>query len=574
MSHSNEFNEIKISPNKNPESDEQNMHLDVEEELKSTFEDIEEGKNRLTASKKKEGSDIYQTHLENFLKQFQDEPLMEGKLQMAIDFMEQSLSQGGTPHFRNFWEARRHCLPLFKENLAANIRAQLWSRYSELSKEARRLKDILDEQSAFAVEQIEIAIHALEQEIEKGVGDKKKGGIDASMVFPHVLKGKRSFYEDIQSQLNQLNAHASRINALRKELLKTEMRVKHKNKFFQRLSLAGDKVFPLRKELIKQISQQFTEDVNGFIETHFKSQLNHESGLYVLREEIKVLQGLAKILTLNTNAFTQTRMRLSECWDQVKVKEKEKKKERAKQKVVFKQNAEQVHQMIETFKQQMEKENLSLQDANKKMDEIVSFMRKTELGRDELQALREELNEARKPLQTRLKEEENLKFEQEQERSRQKKEKYLSLKERADSLTHKHEEYEAETLISKRDELLSDITGAGISKSEKQELERLLKPLKDLITDKREKALLSLSDDDKENLKQLREILEQRKSRRQDIKNQLELHRKALGSSNLDFEKAMILNELVAEEKERLEKINQGVKEIEEKIAHVQSKIK
>ncbi|MBA3816953.1 MAG: hypothetical protein H0X29_10650, partial [Parachlamydiaceae bacterium] len=75
------------------------------------------------------------------------------------------------------------------------------------------------------------------------------------------------------------------------------------------------------------------------------------------------------------------------------------------------------------------------------------------------------------------------------------------------------------------------------------------------------------SDDDRQSLMQLKEILKQRKERRQEIKNQIEVFRKASGVSGLDFAQAMNYNTQIAEEKERLEKITQGIKEIEQKIA-------
>jgi DnaJ-class molecular chaperone len=80
-----------------------------------------------------------------------------------------------------------------------------------------------------------------------------------------------------------------------------------------------------------------------------------------------------------------------------------------------------------------------------------------------------------------------------------------------------------------------------------------------------------LSDDDLKTLENLRTILSQKKERRQEIKEQLETYRKSLGSSNLDFEKAMLHRELVDQEKERLEKANSGIAEIEQKIDALES---
>ncbi len=566
--HDSSFNQEDLeSDHDNPAS-----QLSEEEMDKNMSDESLEGDEE-ASQKKKEPKEAHTAQFEAFLKSFQEQTDPDLKLQSAIDFMEEALAQGGTPHFRSFWEARRLCLPLFKENISVALRGQLWNRYSELSKEARRLKEILDEQSAFAVEQIEIAIQALESDIQQFNEQVEKAALSDDLVFPQVLREHRQFYQDLQKQLNVLNVQASRINALRKELLKTEMRVRQKNKFFQRLSAAGDSVFPNRKDLIKQISQQFVEDVNQFIKAHFGQGQSQES-LYVLREEIKALQGLAKVLTLNTNSFTQTRTRLSECWDKIKVEEKERKKERAQQKVVFKQNADIVREQIQAAKEFVEKEESSLGDSQKKLEEIITLMRRTELGRDELKVLRDELSGIRKIIQDRVKAEEDIRHQQEQERSRQKKERYNSFRDMAEKLVHQADSYDVEQLTAERDQLVSQLQESTLTKNEKLEIERLLKPLKDVITDKSEKALLALSEDDRHALQQLQDILGQRKERRQEIKKQLEIYRKAAGSSSLDFEKAMSFTAQINEEKERLEKANQGIVEIERKIADLQSKMK
>lgn len=548
---------------------EREEHLASEEETHMTEDSSE---NSDSSYKEKDQREGFTSQFDFFKKSFDEQNDHEAKLQLAIDFMEASLAQGGTPHFRSFWEARRLCLSLFKENISPVLRSQLWAKYSELSKEARRLKEILDEQSAFAVEQIEIAIQALELDIAEFDTQTDKPAFSESFVFPEALKEHNAIYQSLQRQLNVLNAQASRINALRKELLKTEMRVRHKNKFFQRLSAAGDKVFPKRKELIKQISQQFTDNVNQFIKQNFETEGYYES-FYILREEIKAFQGLAKVLTLNTHSFTQTRMRLSECWDRIKVEEKERKKERIQQRVVFKQNAEEIDKQIQALKEKIEKNEDHPAEAQKKIDEIVAQMRKVELGRDELKALRESLSEVRKLVQDRIKSEEEIRQQQEFERNRQKKEKYQALKNQAEQLLQDQEAKDIDTLIADRDTLVAEIHDSSLGKNEKQEIERLLKPLRDIITDKREKALLALSDDDRQALQQMRTILNQRKERRQEIKNQLEILRKGAGSSSLDFEKAMNFTNQINEEKERLEKANQSIQEIESKIREVEAKI-
>lgn len=513
----------------------------------------------------------YTPQFEAFKKGFEEAPDFETRLQLAVNFMESSLAQGGSPHFRSFWEARRLCLPLFRENINPTLRSHLWAKYSELSKEARRLKEILDEQSAFAVEQIEIAIQVLENEIAGDIVAQEMKG--EQIIFPQALDKQQDMYLELQKRLNGLNVQASRINALRKELLKTEMRVRHKNKFFQRLSAAGDSVFPKRKELIKEISQQFIHDVEAFVKHHFEEEAVQES-FFLLREEIKNFQNLAKVLTLNTNAFTQTRMRLSECWDRIKVEEKEWKKERFQQKAVFKENAEEIEKQIQDLRAKFESQEESPGEAQKKMEGIAAHMRKVELGRDEVKLLKDALNDLRKLIQEKLKAGEEARQQQEIERERQKKEKYQGFKNQIEQLIQIQEEMNADQLTEARDHLLSLIQNSNLIKSEKIELERLLKPLKDLIVEKQEQAFLVLSVDDRQALQQLKNVLDQRKDRRQEIKNHLDVLRKGAGSSNLDFEKAMNFTHQINEEKDRLDKANQSIIDIERKIRELQAKIR
>ena len=110
----------------------------------------------------------------------------------------------------------------------------------------------------------------------------------------------------------------------------------------------------------------------------------------------------------------------------------------------------------------------------------------------------------------------------------------------------------------------------SLNKFEKQILDRLLKPLKDAIQEKKEKSQLDLSEDKIEMLTQLRNILETRKNKRKEIKKEVENYRKELGKSGFDFEKAMMYRELVDNEKERLEKIDISIAEVEEKILEIE----
>jgi hypothetical protein len=70
-----------------------------------------------------------------------------------------------------------------------------------------------------------------------------------------------------------------------------------------------------------------------------------------------------------------------------------------------------------------------------------------------------------------------------------------------------------------------------------------------------------------ENLSDIRILLKERKERRQKVKEQYEIYRKQKGSSGLGFEQMLKLNEQIAEEKKRLEKLDESVKELEKKLS-------
>ncbi|MES2122118.1 MAG: hypothetical protein V4492_04995 [Chlamydiota bacterium] len=504
-----------------------------------------------------------------FLKVFDSKEGPEAKIRSCIEFMRESLAHSGTPRFKDFWEGRKLCVPLFKENISAKVRSQLWSEYIELSTEAKRLKEILDEQSAFAVEQIELAILGLEQDLENYQAVLHQSN---EVVVPSdciTLKEKKTSYNDLQRELNLLNTLASRVNALRKEVVKTEMRIRIKNKLLERLSLCGDKIFPKRKELIKTISQEFVQDVEQFVHGHFHAAGASNVPMYALREEIKVLQSIAKVLTLNTQAFTETRLKLSECWDVIKNWEKERRKETQQKREAYQQNYDLVLEKIKPFAEACMGE-ISNEECNRQSAEIFDFMKTIDLGRDEVRELREEVFKAKRGPQERAREIEQERQRKERDAENARRTAATALKEELTEILQNAEGMDLDALTEKSDALTARFTELAPAKAEKQIYDRLFRQLKDALNEKKEKALLNLSEDDMIALDKLNAALEERKERRQEIKNQLESYRKHLGGSGFDFEKAMMYREMIEEEKGILDKINTSIDEIEEKIAEIE----
>ena len=305
----------------------------------------------------------------------------EEKIRLCLDFMRGALSEKMSPRFRDFWESKKVCLPFFKESLPISLRSRLWSEYIEISSEGKHLKDMLDEQSSFIIEQLELAISALEQDLSNKDLVLKQLSENAPDSLPKD-------YQDAQKELYWLNTMAARINGFRKEIMKTEMRARVKNKFFERLSKVGDSVFPRRKELIKQVSEQFLADVQAFANAS-----QDDVSPFAIKADIKAFQSSAKNLTLDTHSFNEARTLLSGCWDKLKEKEDAFRKEKLQKQEEFRQTLEKVskeqeeknHQLETLQRQKREKMEALRSEIQAVLDSV------SEMSLDKASALRESL---------------------------------------------------------------------------------------------------------------------------------------------------------------------------------------
>lgn len=508
-----------------------------------------------------------------FLSLFNEIKDVEEKIRRAVEFMRARLSSFASPRFREFWEIRKLCLPLFKESLSIKSRADLWQQYVDLSVEARRLKEILDEQSAFAYEQIDLAVQSLAQDLSDYQTASSQMSDIPFIAQSISLKEKADSYNQIQKELHFLNAFAAKVNALRKEVIKTDMRIRNKNKLFEKLSLCGDSIFPKRKEFIKKISEDFMSDVTQFVSKHFsRGKESLESAtlpLHSLREEIKILQSIAKVLTLNTHSFTDTRVKLSNCWDLVREQEKEKKKEFNEKKAICQQNFDQAMLKVKEFSDFC-LTDIDFSSMEKAYQELMQSLKTVELGRIEFRTVKEQMDLARKPhedkrkaeleeLHDKEKKQEDLRFLKVQEFRAE----LQALLDAASSLTF-------EDLVAKRSLLDDSYKALPASKAEKALFDKMFKQLKDKLLEAKGRSLLSLSDDEQEQYEGLKLLLKEKKERRQEMKAQLEVYRKSLGGSSFDFEKAMACRDLMDAEKASLEKINADIEEIEGKISELE----
>lgn len=491
---------------------------------------------------------------------------LEERLVQAVKQMEQALAQDGSPDFKSFWESQKKCLELLKESLPPVLKAIYWAKYRDLTKEVKRLRELFQEQSAFASEQIDGAISALEQEIQ--LFDKR---IESApdVPLPAILQSRASLYQNKQKEITHLNTLAARLNALRKELIKTEMRIRQKNKFLERISLVGDFVFPKRKKLIIEISEAFMADVTAFLKAnHFTTP--GERSLFQLREDVKSFQQVARVLTLNTEAFTETRLKLSEYWDKIKGAEKERKKEFEEKKLVYKENVSLIHTKIEEVCSSMMEKQPSAHEIERKQQEILKFMHSKALGRDEVRALREQLDQAFRPFRAKLLEEEKKRKEIELEQEEMRQEKIRALSERCHQLQeHIKASQEASNLDQELETLETEIRELELSDREAEVLFRLLTPVRDRLDKEAQDKIFALAPDHPQKRLLLEELFRQVTQKRIELREQLEKYRKVHGTSGLDFEQSLFVNEQIHEEKQRLEVLNATIAKLESEMKEV-----
>ena len=456
--------------------------------------------------------------------------------------------------FREFWEARRMCLDLFQLPIDPTVRVCLWTRYNELCQEAKRVKELFEEQSSFVTEQIERAIEAIASDF--GELERKL----ASMPQIETFLGCKTIaqhldrYQILQHELDYLNSFATKITSLRKEVVKTDMKHKHKTRLLSRLWALGDAVFPRRKQVIAEVSALFLDDVNAFIQSASISELRmHE--LFSVREEIQHLQSVAKILTLSTDAFTTTRLRLSECWDKIKVVLTERKKERAEQKETFKKHKDELVAEIDKTKAGIEDKTLNVAQAHRLLQQISSKMRSVQLGHQEVQHIRECLGAVEGLLGQA---EEKKPVVQEQRRG-----KWRALVDQAERLSETTDDVSA--IESAFRTLTLQAAEETITKSERLELDHALSGVRGKIERMRE-AHIVLALTEEEIVAELSKLEEMR----EDVRAQLEAWRKASGGRGCDFSEALRYTELREVERARLERIDELVVRLEELLLHRQ----
>lgn len=506
--------------------------------------------------------------LTEMLAAMEEQPDVEAKLTVGIAFMERAMSQKDSPDFRTFYALRKICQDLFRGSVAAGLRQKLWGRYSELQDEARRLKQIIDEESKFAVEQIEIAVKGLEEEL-RDLPTLLEQAPDLNLTATvRALQETFGEYVSMQKELQLLNACAARIHSLRKELMRTPMRIGQKNRFFHRLSVAGDAVFPRRKELMGRISVQFLLDVEKFSKELLAKE-NLSDNVFFLREEVKAFQHYAKLFTLNPKTFNRVRAELGTCWEKLREAEKEHRKERAKLRAASQGNVKQVEEELAAAEAAFAAGTLTVDEGKKKVDDCFALMRTLELDRDSLRFLQGKLRQFREKLLDSVRSAEELRDREKKALEQERRNKLIALREQLDRLVHGASSLTAEILAKEMASMTAQIEQSTAQRAEKLELQKRLRPIRDAITEKKAQELLALPPETREVAQQLHALLESHLQQRNEIRAQLEEYRSQQSLSGQNFIQALTLREQIDEEKIRLSRLDAVIEEIAAKLADI-----
>lgn len=470
-----------------------------------------------------------------------------------------------------FWNVRKFCLPLFQQLEDPVQRANLWGRYTELTREGRHIKTLQDEEGAFLVGQIELAISCLESGVQGFFSKTEKEEISeedrAALEIPS-LSAHKDFYLSTHADLRWLGSFSSQIINLRKELMNISMRMRLKSQFFQKLSVLGNKVFPRRKELTEKVSELFAQDVEAFVERYF-SRASRESlkkSVFFLRKEIKRLQQAAKYLSISSGVFSSTRLGLSQCWDQLKGLEKEIRQEQSRLAATSAENMKEVQGRLDQVEVLLQ-ENEEVHKIRKEIEAISKHIRGISLVHDDvvllkgrIQTLLGEVREREAVIEKEMKE-----LQAKAERARA--EAIQALENEVQSFCDQCNEGDLPEGAKERCQELKEAVQkmAYLPYAKKVALDNQINAAQRSILARLEEQMLACPDA-KEKVLNMRQVLEQRMLRRKELKAKFECDKKLLGGSGLDFDRALQYSAMVEEDRKALEELDAAIIELKRQI--------
>lgn len=461
---------------------------------------------------------------------------VDDRLKKMLAYMQHQLSHGEIKPLNRFWKMRQFCLEQFKENLSFSVRSHLWESYQQLVKEIVHLKEILDEKTLFHKEEISKALISLEKNIQQMDQIVASSPLIDIPKVATCLEKNADFYQENQRQLNIINNYAKQLNALKAEILNLEIPYKEKQSLLDHLHQLSDIVFPKKRELLGFISKKYADDIHYFTKVNFEKK-ELKLPLFDLKDQIKALQAFAKILSLNVGTFSQSREKLSQCWDQIRNFEKAQKKLKEQLKLVYTENETSLVDRIQALKEN--KESLSKADFDKEVNQIGESIKKTELQKSQRKKLKE--------LLALIDENSSLKDESSEEEDA-----FIQIQREILNIQEKAKCWDYFTLVKEFKRVQNLYDQSKILDAHQNKILRRLFSIKGLLSEK----LL----EEVENSADVEELSEQIEDFKSNMKEDMEKYRRALNTSNQSIEKAMLYNELLTQTKLKLSQFDKKIK--------------
>lgn len=485
------------------------------------------------------------------------------KIEACLSLMGECLAQPNKPLFRGFWEARKLLFELFADSsLTSGDRIRYQGICKDLSRDALLLKERVKEVSNFAAQQIELAIQAMKVELSEAVAVPDDWDSD---VLPESLEASSRFYFESHSRLLRLSALAERLRGLREEVLSISMRGKLKRKLLDGLSEVGNILFPEKRELSRVLGDRFLEDIESFIQGVGNSNFPSKPALHLL-SEVRRFQALAKELQLTRTTFKSARVSLSACWDRLNAIISQKREKFAERKETSKANCGTVRAKIESLIEKHRESVLSDDRFEGELALIQREMRNLDLDRESVFFLKKMIQDAKTPIaERRVKDMENKKETDRQ--AAQEREKCLQdlracLADLLDRVLA-FDEKDLTPFDGEYRDLCERCRTPLLWRSDKVTLDKLLKQIKHALDDRKRAPLMELSSTGEESVETIRSRLEQLIVCRNEVKERLDIHKKNVGSSGLDLERALYLGQMMQQDKERLSELKRVIAEMD-----------
>lgn len=324
------------------------------------------------------------------------------RLKITFDFMRECLSEGFAARRAEFWQAKQISLVLFKEPIEAAFRYPLWQQFIEVLDSAELAREVIAENSSFYFEQFALALKDLEIQVTKAdealacrLSLLDKLGFDGtSHAMEEFVQGLDEELVSLQGRLERFHQFASRYRSLREEIIDCVLNPSDKRELLSHLKQIKEKIFPPRADLVAQVDTLYDNEVSHFV-THALLAGEPVKPIYVLKQQLKALQRLAKTLSLSSKAFKNTRLKLSELWDLLSELEDAQREKMREQRAQCQLNAAHVQEKIEHLKNEIHQ--LNYEQMLSRTKQIIRFMHGMHLMREDKKHLRESLEQLKEP---------------------------------------------------------------------------------------------------------------------------------------------------------------------------------